>query len=506
VSFLNADAFEALMCCDGEIGMEFIPERLHPTVEKLVGSGIVSECAPGSRLDAWQRYRRFGSRFMRTAHWSITGHCNYRCRHCYMSAPDAKYGQLSTEKCLSIADEIAGCGIREVSITGGEPLVRKDFWQIIDRLLAYRIRITTVYSNGKLVTPELLDGFDARGIRPEFNMSFDGVGFHDWLRGVEGAEREVNRALALCHERGFSLGAELTLHQRNKGTLRESINHLAALGVTHIKTNPAGKTGAWAENAGDDDLSLEETLEAYLDYIPHYYEDGQPMNIMLGGAFYARRGDPKFWIPARKYSGGGAVPDGAATEASGDAATEASDGAAGDAGSDASNAANTNLEAQCVCGHARQVMYIAADGKVLPCMALSGMDIQQDFPGLEHMSLAQCLSDSYYMGFIDTRLAAYLAHNERCQTCEQRLVCGAGCRASALVDHPDDLMAPDEGFCLILRGGFAERIYETATAAGGVDAASVKRDEGASKRRRKEDGSPAPSSHRLVSKEKEASP
>ncbi|MDR1014669.1 MAG: radical SAM protein [Coriobacteriales bacterium] len=472
VSFLDADAFEALSCCDGEIGMEHIPERLHPTVEKLAGSGIVSECAPGSRLDAWQRYRRFDSRFMRTAHWSITGHCNYRCRHCYMSAPDAKYGQLSTEKCLSIADEIAGCGIREVSITGGEPLVRKDFWQIIDRLLAYRIRITTVYSNGKLVTPELLDGFDARGIRPEFNMSFDGVGFHDWLRGVEGAEREVNRALALCHERGFPLGAELTLHQRNKGTLRESINHLAGLGVAHIKTNPAGKTGAWAQNAGDDDLSLEETLEAYLDYIPHYYEDGQPMNVMLGGAFYARRGDPAFQIPAQKSCGGD----------------------------------ETALMAQCVCGHARQVMYIAADGKVLPCMALSGMDIQQDFPGLEDMSLAQCLSDSYYMGFIDTRLKDYLAHNERCQTCEQRLVCGAGCRASALVDHPDDLMAPDEGFCLILRGGFAERIYETATAAGGIDAASVKRDEGASKRRQKEDGSPDPSSHRLISKEKEASP
>jgi radical SAM protein with 4Fe4S-binding SPASM domain len=450
VTFLNRDNFEALRYCDGEIGLEHIPTRLHPLIEELAAGGVISASAPGDRLDEWQEYRRFDSRFMRTAHWSITGKCNYRCRHCYMSAPDAKYGQFSTEKCLDIADEIAGCGIREVSITGGEPLVRKDFWQIIDRLLAHRIRITTVYSNGKLVTPELLDGFDERGIRPEFNMSFDGVGFHDWLRGVKGAEKEVNRAFALCHERGFPLGAELALHQRNKATLRESINHLAALGVAHIKTNPAGKTGAWAENAGEDDLSLDEALEVYLDYIPHYYEDGQPMTIMLSGAFYAKKGDPKFWIPAQKYRGSGT-------------ANGASDNAN----------ASANLEARCVCGHARQVMYIAADGKVLPCMSLSGMDIQQDFPGLEQMSLTQCLSDSYYMNFIDTRLSAYLEHNERCRQCEQRLVCGAGCRAAALMDHPGDIMAPDEGFCLILRGGFAERIREVATAAGGVDAASV---------------------------------
>ncbi|MDR1422706.1 MAG: radical SAM protein [Coriobacteriales bacterium] len=438
MSFLDSDTFEALRCCDGEIGTEHIPDRLHPILEKAAREGIISACEPGCALDEWQHYHRYDSRYMRTAHWSVTGHCNYRCRHCYMSAPDAKYGQLSTEKCLSIADEIAGCGIREVSITGGEPLVRKDFWQIVDRLLGHRIRITTVYSNGKLVTPELLDGFEERDIHPEFNMSFDGVGFHDWLRGVKGAEEEVNRAFALCREHGFPTAAELTLHQRNKHTLRESIDHLAKLGVAHIKTNPAGKTGAWAENAGEDHLSLEETLEAYLAYIPQYYRDGQPMTVMLGGAFYAYKGDPHFWIPSQK-----------------------------------SSADDSRAATRCVCGHARQVMYLAADGKVLPCMALSGMSVQKNFPSLTQMSLTQALNDSYYMNFIDTRLAAYLEHNERCQKCEQRFVCGAGCRASALQDHPSNIMAPDESFCAILTGGYAERIRTTAEKEGGIYVANA---------------------------------
>jgi radical SAM protein with 4Fe4S-binding SPASM domain len=436
VKFLSSDTFDALSCCDGERDWEHVPSRLHLFIEKAAKDGIISECSPGSTLDEWQRYRRYDSRFMTAAHWSITGRCNYRCRHCYMSAPDAKFGQLSPEKCLDIVDEIADCGIREVSITGGEPLVRKDFWQIIDRLLGHRVRVTTVYSNGKLVTPELLDGFEKRGIRPELNMSFDGRGFHDWLRGIEGAEKEVNRAFALCHERGFPTGTELTLHQRNRATLRESINHLAELGVAHVKTNPAAKTGAWAQNAGGDHLALEEVLEAYLDYIPHYYRDGQPMDVTLSGAFFAKRGSPQFWIPAQKLCEDGR--------------------------------ASTNAKVQYVCAHARQVVYIAADGKVLPCMSLSDMDVRKDFPGLEQMSLAQCLSDSSYLSFIDTRLEAYLMHNERCRKCEQRFVCGAGCRASALEYHPDDIMAPDENFCLILRGGYVERIREAAQRAGGV--------------------------------------
>ncbi|WP_289466325.1 radical SAM protein, partial [Klebsiella pneumoniae] len=72
------------------------------------------------------------ARYIRTAHWSITGRCNYRCKHCYMSAPDAKLGELSHETIMSIVQQLIDCGIYQVSLTGGEPLVRKDFMEIVD--------------------------------------------------------------------------------------------------------------------------------------------------------------------------------------------------------------------------------------------------------------------------------------------------------------------------------------------------------------------------------------
>lgn len=45
---------------------------------------------------------------------------------------------------------------------------------------------TTVMSNGLLMNERVLDEFEKRGIKPEFNMSFDGIGCHDWLRGIPG--------------------------------------------------------------------------------------------------------------------------------------------------------------------------------------------------------------------------------------------------------------------------------------------------------------------------------
>ncbi len=238
------------------------------------------------------------NRFVRTAHWSITGKCNYRCRHCYMSAPDAKLGEIDHDTMMDLARQIADCGILEVSLTGGEPLVRRDFMELVDALLSYRIRIAQIYTNGKLVDEKLLDQLEERGIRPEFNMSYDGTqGWHDWMRGVPGAGDAVLAAFDLCHERGFPTGAEMCLHQGNKHLLRESVSTLAAHHCESLKVNPVADTDTWERLGEDRSLTLEETFEVYLDYIPCFYEDGAPLGLHLGGFFMGRPGSGDWTIP-----------------------------------------------------------------------------------------------------------------------------------------------------------------------------------------------------------------
>ena len=422
--FIKAVEMQALQLCNGKVDLSLplIPQEVRDLLPMLAERGIIAPCEQGDCINPEQEYKCYPARYIRTAHWSITGQCNYRCKHCYMSAPDAKYGELSHEEVMSIVQQLIDCGVMEVSLTGGEPLVRRDFLEIVDALLAGGIRITTIYSNGRLVTDHLLDELAKRGIHPEFNMSFDGVeGWHDWLRGIDGAGRIAEEAFLRCKAKGFPTGAEMCIHQGNKHLLRETIRHLASMGCRSLKTTPVSNVGAWKENGYGESISPKELYQLYCDYIPHYYEDGMPLALHLGGFFMANPNTPdRYALPSLK------------------------------------NCAHP--ESTCVCGHARMVMYISAEGRTLPCMALSGMDIQEEFPLITEIGLSKCITDSRYMRLLDTRASEVLAHNRECSTCPHALQCLGGCRASALESSPSDILAPDLAICEIFKGGWIEKV------------------------------------------------
>lgn len=206
--FISAREMEALKLCNGLIdtSLPLIPKEIRDLLSQMEKRGLIAPCQRGDMIRPEQAYKLYPARYIRTAHWSITGHCNYPCKHCYMSAPNAKFGELSHETMMAMVQQLIDCGVMEVSLTGGEPLVRKDFMEIVDALLRGGIRITTIYSNGKLVTDRLPDQLVARGIHPEFNMSYDGVdGWHDWMRGIPGAGKIVEEAFERCKKKGFPI-------------------------------------------------------------------------------------------------------------------------------------------------------------------------------------------------------------------------------------------------------------------------------------------------------------
>ena len=424
--FVTKEDMEALMLCTGTIDTDLplISDAVRERISRLEKHGIVEPCPAGSSLRPGQEYRRFPARYIHTAHWSITGRCNYRCRHCYMSAPDAKLGELSHEQIMKMVGELAACGVMNVSLTGGEPLVRKDFLEIVDALLEKEIRIIQIFSNGALVKEQLLKELDARGVRPEFNMSYDGLGWHDWLRGVPGAEEAVDRAFRLCRDMGFPTASEMCIHQGNKHLLRASLQHLREVGCGSVKTVPVSDVGEWQKNGAGQSVTMDELFQIYLDYLPAYYEDGMPIGLMLGGFFSADPREPDLYsIPLYHPS------------------------------SDPARC--------CVCGHARMVMYISPEGRALPCMSLSGMEIQNEFPLIPELGLARCITDSRYMDLIDTRADKVLDSNPECADCAWRTWCLGGCRASGLEDSGQlDLLRRDPAACALFRDGWIGRIME----------------------------------------------
>lgn len=430
VVFLSKRVFDTLRYCDGQTDFDLplFPAYMRDMLKQLTQEGVIVESDNESSLAEDQVYRFFENRFIRTAHWSITGKCNYLCKHCYMSAPDAKLGELDSSVILDIIEQLDNCGVMEVTITGGEPLIRKDWWDIIDALVAKKIRIRTIYSNGKLVNRKLLEGLAARGLFPEFNMSYDGdEGWHDWLRGIKNAGQIVLDAFDLCHEMGFPTGAELCLHQGNKHLLRQSINTLAEHHCAHVKTNPVADSELWQKYGEDYSLSIDETYAIYLDYIPQFFADGMPIGLMLSGFFRCAKGKTSWQIPLKKYQDG----------------------------------SDTCLR-QTVCGHARQTLYISPESRMLPCLSLSSFDIQYEYPLITEIGLQKGLSDSKYMELIDTRVEDFFAMNRECDACEYKIVCAGGCRASALSFDPSNIMSVDKAACGLFKGGYEEKITRCA--------------------------------------------
>ena len=421
--FFREDEWRLISACDGktEIGFETLSERERSLYESWEKRGIIRPAGPGERLLSEQEYRFYPARFKENVHWSVTGRCNYRCRHCFMSAPHAAQGEPSWEQLMTMLDAFSRCGIRSVGLTGGEPMFRRDFWDLMDAVRDRGMIVSMLYSNGLLITDDFLDELEKREMWTSIQFSFDGVGHHDWMRGVSGAEKAVLGALKRCRERGIPTHVSPVLCRESVGSIRESVNLMASLGVTSMKVGNASPQGEWKDQT-EHYLTREELWEAFLEYIPHYFEDGMPLTLGLDGFFMYDKG----------RGGPAAVFE--------------------------KNIPEERFGRALMCGHVRREMYVSPKGNVLPCMSMVGSPTEEKFPNMLETPLEDILDrESLYMDIVNFRISDFMEHNPECKACEYRTACCGGCRAVAVRDHPDDYLAKDPDACAFFRDGWKER-------------------------------------------------
>ena len=421
--YFREEEWELFSACDGQKDIEWdtltdVQRDLYDHWEK---DGFIRRAGEGERLKPYQEYRFYPARFKESVQWSITGRCNYKCRHCFMSAPHAAQGEPSWEQLMHMLDAFSRCGIHNLNLTGGEPMFRKDFWELVDEIHKRGIAIPTIYSNGLLITDAFLDKLAMRGMRPTIQFSFDGVGHHDWMRGVPGAEKAVLDALRRCQERNIPTSVSMVVCRESVSSLRESVNLMASLGVRSMKVGNASPQGEW-KNEPEHYLTHPELYEAFLEYIPHYFEDGKPLTLGLEGFFFYDKEREKLSAIHEK------------------------------------NIPETDFPKALMCGHVRREMYVSPKGNILSCMSMVGGPIEEQFPNMLETPLEDILDqDSLYMDIVNFRVSDFMAHNPECQTCEYRTACCGGCRAIAVRDHPTDYLAKDLITCEYFKGGWKDK-------------------------------------------------
>lgn len=199
---------------------------------------------------------------LRMVAWEVTRSCNLACSHCRASSQKGPYpGELSTEECFNIIDEIASFAKPVIILTGGEPLLRKDIFEIAS--YGKNKGLTMVMApNGTLLSAENTAKIIKSGIR-RISVSLDGPdsAAHDSLRQVSGAFNEAVKGIKQAKDAGLEFQINSTITRRNINLLSRLIQLAKDLGARahHIfLLVPTGR----AKDMLEDELSAQEYEEA----------------------------------------------------------------------------------------------------------------------------------------------------------------------------------------------------------------------------------------------------
>jgi AdoMet-dependent heme synthase len=201
---------------------------------------------------------------LRMIAWELTRNCNLNCIHCRASATLGPHAdELSTDECRKIIDDIAGFAAPVIILTGGEPLLREDIFDIIEYGTGKGLRLV-IAINGTLLDEEKARALKDKGIQ-RVSMSLDGKdkGSHDSFRGVEGSFDSVMKAAAILRsvELPFQVNTTVTrLNVEDLGAIYDLVRSIGAVAWHIFLLVPVGR-GEGLKGKELDTKKYEEVLE-----------------------------------------------------------------------------------------------------------------------------------------------------------------------------------------------------------------------------------------------------
>jgi SynChlorMet cassette radical SAM/SPASM protein ScmE len=200
-----------------------------------------------------------------TVEIAITGRCNLHCQYCFYADEMTALGDLPTEVWLEHFKELGRLGIQRVTLTGGEAFTRRDFFELLDGVIANHMRYG-ILTNGTMINEQVIAQLQSgkRRLRMDsIQVSIDGSRreIHDLSR-----PHSFDRALSglrLLKAAGFPVTVRTTINRHNL----HDLENIAALlledvGIPSFSTNSAMPMGAGCENQAHITLSAPEKLEA----------------------------------------------------------------------------------------------------------------------------------------------------------------------------------------------------------------------------------------------------
>jgi AdoMet-dependent heme synthase len=167
--------------------------------------------------------------------WNLTRKCNLKCSHCYINATSKELdGELNTEESKRLIDQIAEVSRPLLILSGGEPLLRKDVYELIRYGTQKGLRMG-LGSNGGLIDAKAAHDLKEAGIKTvSISLDSNVPRQHDEFRGVKGSWDNAVAAIKALKENGILVQVNTTLTQQNYGQIDDVMTLAEQLGVENF--------------------------------------------------------------------------------------------------------------------------------------------------------------------------------------------------------------------------------------------------------------------------------
>jgi len=418
---LKKEEFDLLKKCDGKTDIE--DSKL---LNELLKSGLIRKCEKNESLTKWQEYRNCNNRYMPKMNLQITGRCNYNCIHCFNAKDNEPLqSELSLTEICKLLDECEECGVQSFTITGGEPMIHPQYKKIIEEIYKRDLYVFELNTNGFFINQEMLDWMKKINYRPLIKISYDGLGFHNWMRGYDKAEDRTLSAIKLCISNGFKVKVQMNINKKNESSILNSLIMLDHLGVEETRIIKTTNAPRWLKNAGNQSMSIEEYYDFSINLLKDYLKESHSMSLTAWLLYYI---DPKekhyklfpFECGENQYRS--SIP---------------------------------------LCRGARGMVAVGSDGEVFPCLQSQGYFVEHDIHlgNIKKEGLQKILNEGPYIELVTKTLKDRLESESECKNCSYFKYCCGGCPAMAILTSGNYLLE-DKSRCIFFKQGYYEKIKE----------------------------------------------
>ena len=213
--------------------------------------------------------------------WNLTRTCNFNCVRCNTDSESKSYpGELTTAECRGVLDDLRDFGVEAVLCSGGEPMVRRDFFEIVSyaRQLGLRVLLLT---NGTLIDRQ------AAECMAQLELDYVGIGLesisrevHDRLRGVEGAFDRALDGLENLTRVGQHVGLRFPIAEHTCRNLPAFMEFLEAWNVKRVCFQHLCPIGRGRKAAHVPHIQVRQAVNRVFDLARMLAEQDKPVGVV----------------------------------------------------------------------------------------------------------------------------------------------------------------------------------------------------------------------------------